>query len=223
MLKDEYERGYDWFHQSESLMLLYFLCMAAPERWRERAIRFAELYVDPTHGNYDPEHRIITRPHTGSDPTRTGLFDGPNYPWLPKEADMYGFPLDWLLPPDTPEPERAQDPRLSTEMLRRIGVGDSAVNLAITGLVHNALILTGEQRYRDWITQYVGAWRQRAPPTTASSPTTSPPTAPSAACWRDAGTAHTTAGPGPTAGTASDTPPPSPHWPQPPPPATTPT
>jgi hypothetical protein len=162
MLKDEYERGYDWFHQGESLLLLYFLCMAAPQRWKERALRFAELYVDPARGNYDPHHRIITRPHNGSDPTRSGLFDGENYPWLPKEADMYGFPLDWLLPPGAPEPERAEDPRLSTEMTRRIGTGDTAVNLAVTGLVHNALILTGEQRYRDWIVQYAGAWRERA-------------------------------------------------------------
>ncbi len=162
MLYDEYERGYDWFHQGESLLLLYFLCMAAPDRWRERALRFADFYVNPAHGNYDPVHRIVRRPHNGSDPRRTGLFDGPNYPWLPKEADMYGFPLDWLLPPDAPEPERAEDPRLSTEMTRRIGVGDTAVNLAVAGLVHNALILTGEQRYSDWIAQYVGAWRERA-------------------------------------------------------------
>jgi hypothetical protein len=56
MLKDEYERGYDWFHQGESLLLLYFLTMADPVRWAERAVRFAELYVDPAHGNYDPHH-----------------------------------------------------------------------------------------------------------------------------------------------------------------------
>ncbi len=162
MLSDEYERGYDWFHQGESLLLLYFLCMARPQRWRERALRFAELYVDPAHGNYDPGHRIIRRPHNGSDPRREGLFDGENYPWLPKEAAAYGFPLGWLLPDGTPEPERARDPRLSGEMARRVGVGDTAVNLAAAGLVHNALILTGEQRYRDWIAEYVGAWRERA-------------------------------------------------------------
>ncbi len=162
MLNDEYERGYDWFHQGESLLLLYFLCMAAPEHWKQRAVRFAELYVNPAHGNYDPDRRIITRPHNGSDPHREGIFDGDSYPWLPKEAEMYGFPLDWILPPDAPEPERAEDPRLNTEMARRIGVGDTAVNLAVAGLVHNALILTGEQRYRDWITEYVGAWRERA-------------------------------------------------------------
>src|SRR5205085_2379778 len=95
MLSGEYERGYDWFHQGESLLPLYFLTMASPSRWAERAVRFAELYVDPAHGNYDPARRIIRRPHNGSDPSRTGLFDGTHYPWLDQEARCYGFPLDW--------------------------------------------------------------------------------------------------------------------------------
>ena len=43
MLQDEYERGYDWFHQGESLLLLYFLTMANPVRWARagRAVRRA--------------------------------------------------------------------------------------------------------------------------------------------------------------------------------------
>ncbi|CAM3576642.1 hypothetical protein KIPE111705_14995 [Kibdelosporangium persicum] len=162
MLHNEYERGYDWFHQSESLQLFYFLCMAAPDRWSERALRFADLYVDPECGNYDPEHRVIRRPHNGSDPLREGLFDGPAYPWLTEEARMYGFPLDWVLPPGTDEPARDRDPRLGEEMRRRMGIGDTAVNLAVSGLVLNALILSGRPRYRDWIADYVGAWRERA-------------------------------------------------------------
>ena len=162
MLTDEYERGYDWFHQSESLLLLYFLTMADPGRWAERAVRFAELYVDPAHGNYDPDRRIIRRPHNGSDPGRRGLFDGTHYPWTDREEKSYGLPLDWLLPPGAPVPERDADPRLTTEMNARIGVGDTAVNLAAAGLVLNAWILTGDSRYREWIEQYVGAWRERA-------------------------------------------------------------
>ncbi len=162
LLHDEYERGYDWFHQGESMLLLYFLCMAAPSRWAERAVRFAELYVEPEHGNYDPEHRIIRRPHNGSDPARSGLFDGPHYPWLDSEARAYGFPLDWLVPPDAPEPDRSLDPRLTGEMTARLGAGDAAINLAATGLVLNAWILTGSARYRDWIEDYAGAWRERA-------------------------------------------------------------
>ncbi len=162
LLQDEYERGYDWFHQGESLLLLYFLCMAAPDRWRERAVRFAELYADPARGNYDPVHRIIRQPHNGSDPGRAGLFDGPNYPWLDREARLYGFPLDWLVPDGAPQPPREHDPRLAGEMIARLGIGDTAVNLASAGLVLNAWILTGEPRYRQWIEDYVGAWRDRA-------------------------------------------------------------
>lgn len=161
MLKDEYERGYDWFHQGESLLLLYFLCMAAPDRWADRAQRFADLYVDPAGGNYDPEHRLIRRPHNGSDPAREGLFDGDSYPWLPAEAQAYGFPLGWTLPADR-QPGPGTDPRLGEEMRRRMGTGDTAVNLAAAGLALNAWILSGEQRYADWITQYVGAWCERA-------------------------------------------------------------
>lgn len=162
MLQDEFERGYDWFHQGESLLLLYFLCMADPDRWSERALRFAELYVDPAKGNYDPEHRIITRPHNGSDPDRQGLSNGDAYPWLPSEARTYGFPLDWILPDDAPSSPLSEDPRLGQEMRERMGVGDTAVNLAAAGLVLNAWILSGERRYRDWIVEYVGAWRKRA-------------------------------------------------------------
>ena len=55
-------------------------------------MRFAELYVDPAHGNYDPVHRIIRRPHNGTDPGRAGLFDGPHYPWLTEEAKMLRLP-----------------------------------------------------------------------------------------------------------------------------------
>jgi hypothetical protein len=162
LLKDEYERGYDWFHQSESLLLLYFLSMAAPDRWRDRAARFADLYVDPAYGNYDPVRQIISRPHNGSDPGRAGLFDGPNYPWLEHEARLYGFPLDWLWPDTEAEPPREQDPRLTAEMTARLGAGDTAVNLSAAGLVLNAWILTGEPRFAEWIKSYAGAWRDRA-------------------------------------------------------------
>jgi hypothetical protein len=162
MLRDEFERGYDWFHQGESLLLLYFLCMAAPGRWAGRAVRFAELYVNPAHGNYDPQRRIVTRAHNGSDPDRTGLFDGGSYPWLPSEEKTYGFPLDWLVAAGDPQPDRANDPRLGPEMAKRLGQGDTAVNLAVAGLVHNAWILTGDERYKTWILDYVGAWRERA-------------------------------------------------------------
>ncbi|WP_345400007.1 hypothetical protein [Nonomuraea salmonea] len=62
-LVEEYERGYDWFHQGESMLLFYGICAADPrdERFAERARRFAELYL-PGSANYDAEHDIIRAP-----------------------------------------------------------------------------------------------------------------------------------------------------------------
>lgn len=47
-------------------------------------------------------------------------------------------------------------------MDRRLGDGDVAVNLASTSLIANAWLYTGEDRYRDWLVDYVQAWRDRA-------------------------------------------------------------
>ena len=67
---DEYERGYDQFHQGESYIYFYFLCLADPtdERNRERAKRFAGLYLNENADalNYDPERKLIRAPHNGS-------------------------------------------------------------------------------------------------------------------------------------------------------------
>ena len=46
MLRKEYELGYDQFHQSESYIAFYFLCLADPTdpKLIDRARRFAGLY-----------------------------------------------------------------------------------------------------------------------------------------------------------------------------------
>lgn len=88
MFRDEFEIGYDWFHQGESMLFFYFLTLADPDRWRDRALRFADLYTDPAHGNYDPVRQIITAPHNGSGGARAGLADAPSYPWTEAEAAL---------------------------------------------------------------------------------------------------------------------------------------
>ena len=54
----EYEIGYDQFHQSESYIYFYLLCMADPTHAENvaRARRFAGFYLneDPEALNYDP-------------------------------------------------------------------------------------------------------------------------------------------------------------------------
>jgi hypothetical protein len=50
-------------------------------------------------------------------------------------------------------------------------VGDHPLNLAATGLAVNAYLLTGEKKYRDWILEYVGAWKQRTDANGGNIPT----------------------------------------------------
>jgi hypothetical protein len=162
IVKDDFEIGYDWFHQGEAMLFMYFLSAAAPNEWRERAARFADLYVDPKNGNYDQALNIVKAPHNGSGGAREGVSDSEYYPWLAGEAEKYGFPLDWMDGAPGPHRDFAPDPRLGAEMQRRLGRGDVVANLSIAGLVLNAYAITGDEKYATWIARYVSGWRARA-------------------------------------------------------------
>jgi hypothetical protein len=171
----EYERGYDWFHQGESNLYFYFLCLAAPHRpeHRERARRFAGLYLndDPAAPNYDAERRLIRAPHNGSAGPREGFSDAvhPRYGWSAGMA-RYGLPFHDVPGitqyDDLKEPALAR--RMGTAMQQRMGRGDVPANLAATSLVANAYLLTGDERYRQWVVVYAGAWVERARRNTAA-------------------------------------------------------
>ena len=168
LLLDEYERGYDQFHQSESYRYFYSLCHAdaGNGRLRERAARFAGCYLgaDSAAANYDRRRRIIRAPHNGAGGPRWGYCDGdPSYRWA---AGMvrYGLPFDDV--PGVTSYHDLRDPRLARRMgeamQERMGRGDVAANLGVTSLVTNAFLLTGEPCYRDWVVEYVSAWQRRA-------------------------------------------------------------
>ncbi|MCG5218262.1 hypothetical protein [Streptosporangium sp. KLBMP 9127] len=167
-LVDEFERGYDWFHQGESLLLFYGICAADPadERFRERAHRFAEMYLpDSKTGNYDPLTDTIKAPHNGAGGPRYGV----NEEWASYHSGLasmrpFGLPI-----PDLPgihtwddlgDPANAA--RMGAAMNERIGRGDVAVNLAATSLATNAWLYGHEDRYRDWALRYIEAWQRRA-------------------------------------------------------------
>ncbi|WP_201760885.1 MULTISPECIES: hypothetical protein [unclassified Nonomuraea] len=165
-LVDEFERGYDWFHQGESLLLFYGICAADPrdQRFRERARRFADLYL-PGSANYDAERDIIRAPHNGAGGPRYGL----QWEWASYHTDLvsmrpFGLPLRDL--PGITRWEDLADPcnaaRMGAAMNERIGRGDVAVNLAATSLAVNAWLYDGDERYRDWALRYIGAWQRRA-------------------------------------------------------------
>ncbi|MFC8600401.1 hypothetical protein [Isoptericola sp. NPDC057191] len=166
MLTGEYENGYDWFHQGESLLFFYQLCAADPgdERFAERARRFAALYTDPAHGNYDPARNIITAPHNGA----RGPLEGLGTEWLTYPASLdymeaYGLPLHGLPGitrwADLADPAKAQ---LMGDELQRRAAGDTAVNLAATSLVTNRWLYDGDAASAAWVTRYVDGWRERA-------------------------------------------------------------
>jgi hypothetical protein len=165
----EYEIGYDQFHQSESYIYFYLLCMADPADSlnRERATRFAGFYLneDPDAPNYDPEHRIIRCVHNGSRGPRW-LYDEdeePSYRYSPGMA-IYGLPFEDLDGidrfDDLRDPEKAR--RMGRAMKDRMGKGDAAANLSVCSLIANAYFLTGDPKYREWLEAYVGAWVERA-------------------------------------------------------------
>ena len=96
MVKKEYEIGYDQFHQSESYIYFYLLCMANPTNAKQldRARRFAGFYLneDPEAINYDFEKRIIRAPHNGSmgpRPRETGSSYAPGASMV-----KYGLPYE---------------------------------------------------------------------------------------------------------------------------------
>ncbi|MFE6996978.1 hypothetical protein ACFVAE_13520 [Microbacterium sp. NPDC057659] len=171
MLTDEYENGYDWFHQGESLLLFAGICAADPSdpAYAERARRFAELFLDPAHGNYDAERNIIRAPHNGALGARVGLDDpdedGRLAPYSADRAEMrpYGLPVQGL--DGIREWEDLADPRnaarMTAEMQRR-AAGDVAVNLAATSLAANLWLYDGDEGAAAWVRRYVDGWRERA-------------------------------------------------------------
>ncbi len=166
MLTGEYENGYDWFHQGESLLFFYGLCTADPAdpAFGSRARRFAELYTDPANGNYDPEHNIIRSPHNGALGARPGLNDAVQpYSAALAEMERYGLPLEFVPGierwADLAEPTAAQ---AMGEAMQRAAAGDVVVNLAATGVVTNRWLYDGDPASAAWVERYVGGWAERA-------------------------------------------------------------
>lgn len=165
----EYEFGYDQFHQAESYIYFYFLCLADPSNplLIERAKRFAGFFLneDPDAQNYDPEHKIIRAPHNGSGGPRWGFADHdgePSYGWG-ASMRQYGLPYEDVPGvkhyDDLKDPELAK--RMGIAMHERMGRGDVPGNLCVTSLIANTFMLTSDEKYRNWICEYVDAWVAR--------------------------------------------------------------
>jgi hypothetical protein len=156
MYYKEFPVSFDWLHNGEGLCVFNLQGLSDPDeaRFRQRVKRFAGFYLndDPQAPNYDARHKLIR-----------SFFNGSRGPTLrPATA------LDWA--GDPIEIEGRFKPRHGernyTEMLAHFKdytdiVGDHPQNLQSTNLAMNAFLLDGEPRYRDWVLEYVGAWRER--------------------------------------------------------------
>ena len=141
-----------------------------------RAKRFAAMYIgeDPEAPNWDPAHKVIRSPMNSSqgpwhdaplDAVKDYLHGGTsldNPAWKPRPMDsrasLYPIIKDlefgWW-----DDPERADEIiRLFNHIVLN---GDLVANLSATGLVTNAYLYTGEEKYKKWVLEYVEVWMER--------------------------------------------------------------
>jgi hypothetical protein len=156
MYYKEFPVMFDWLHNAEGLTVFQMQGLSHPRdaRFLPRARRYAGFYLneDPGAPNYDPQHKIIR-----------SLFNGSRGPLLRKATA-----LDWTGDPIAVKNrfrlghgERGYDEMLAHFRDYTDIVGDHPQNLMATSLALTAYMGTGEAKYRDWILEYVGAWRQR--------------------------------------------------------------
>ncbi len=169
----EFVTGFDWFHHSESYTYLYYLALADPGHYidRNRAVRFARMYTgdDPLAPNWDAKHRMIRGPINGSKGPRfeTSTVDWDyhrpilsNYLAPYEDIDAPGvdkldpqFRLDWT------------DDEVFAKILAQINTRmtrcDVPLNLSAASMVTHAFLYTGEDRYRQWVLDYLQAWVER--------------------------------------------------------------
>ncbi|MDP7134879.1 MAG: hypothetical protein QF437_30560, partial [Planctomycetota bacterium] len=167
----EFVTGFDWFHHSESYTYLYYLAMADPGHYvnRERAVRFAAMYTgeDPLAPNWDPERKMIRSPLNGS--------KGPRFVTTQADWDYHRPILAAYLAPfeDIPGAD-SSDPlfkvdwtddemfqKVLTLINERMTRGDVPLNLMATSMVTHAYIYTGDDKYKQWVLDYLQAWLER--------------------------------------------------------------
>ncbi len=152
----------DWFHNSENYIYFYALGLSDPTNaeMMRRARRFAGFYLaeDPQVPNYDPEHRIIRSPFSGSKgPLFHARFDDVRYNLEHGHTTLGpGFELsaNWY-------EDEATRAKVHAKFDRVVMNGDIPVNLGVVPMVAHAYLLTHEDKYRDWVVEYLEAWMER--------------------------------------------------------------
>jgi hypothetical protein len=156
MYYKEFPVMFDWLHHAEGLTVFCNQGLSDPRdhRFAQRLRRYAGFYLDEDPGarNYDPKHKIIR-----------SLFNGSRGPLLRKATalDWAGDPIEVTNRFRLLHGETSYDQMLAHFKDYNDIVGDHPQNLQATCLALHAYLLTHEPKYKDWLIDYVGAWRQR--------------------------------------------------------------
>ncbi len=156
MYYKEFPVMFDWLHNSEGLTVFNLQGLSDPydEQFQKRVRRFAGFYLneDPQAQNYDPRHKIIR-----------SLFNGSRGPLLRKASglDWAGDPIEVKGRFHPGHGEESYEQMLAHFKDYNDVVGDHPSNLLATALALNAYMLKHEPKYKEWILEYVEAWRQR--------------------------------------------------------------
>ena len=165
----DFVTGFDWFHHSESYTYHYYLALADPERYRRQALAYAAMYIgeDPLAPNWDPGRKMLRSPLNGS---RGPRFETTAADWA------YHRPIlaDYLSPFEDIEGLDASDPfakadwtddetfaRLLALINSRMTRCDVPLNLYATSMVTHAYIYTGDDKYKNWVLDYIQTWMDR--------------------------------------------------------------
>ena len=163
----EFDSNWDWMHHGEGYVSFYPMGMADPhdKAFRDRSIRFAAMYTgeDPEAPNYDPERRLMRASMTGS---RGPKMQWTKRDWIPTNANLayYHLPFDDIPGVSSPSgwindhPNDDQFARIVQTMSDRMARGDVPINLTAAPLIANAFLYTGDEKYRQWIVDYLGKW-----------------------------------------------------------------
>ncbi|MFD0681122.1 MULTISPECIES: hypothetical protein [unclassified Paenibacillus] len=166
----EFDGYYDWMHHGEGYLFFYFLGLADPEslKDRQRAARFAGFYTgdDLEAHNYDKEKKLIRSPITGS---RGPRFEMTEEDWMTHRGilDDYLAPFEDITGVDIasgkcPWSNDEVYREIIEKMNQRMAKGDVPLNLNATSLIAHAYMHSGDEKLCSWVTEYVGAWKDRA-------------------------------------------------------------
>lgn len=172
-IRREFDAGYDWMHHGESSLLFYYfgLCEAANPLDIGRARCFAGMYdgSDPVAPNYDGDRKQMRSPINGSCGPRT---QNQWEDWCTHRAVLANYPAPFSDIPGVCRGPNGEWPiadwnndAIYAEILRLLNErqmsGDVPLNLTSTSLMTHAFALTGDDKYRRWVLDYLEAWAER--------------------------------------------------------------